>query len=250
MPEPFDKFFVAGGAVLYASGYGDDDSYLFDFDELEWQAVTNKIPNRGIASISVWDPVSETVFHHNAAGGSFMSQFNPKTNTWISRGRPGIENEGWIHYQWSGTIDPIRRKFVAIGNGNVYLWDLTSAGNLKHTTLETSGDKEILAARKPGIAYDQALDKIVAWDGGADVYTLDLDSAVWSRISPASTNTVTPSVANENGTYGRFRYIPSKNAYIVVNKKNENVYFFRLSSSPVPTKPVKPATPVSNKNNL
>lgn len=250
LPEPFDNFFVAGGTVLYASGYGDDDSYLFDFNTLEWQTITNKIPNRSIAAISVWDPVTETVFYHNAGGGSYMSQFNPKTNTWIARGNFGTENEGWIQYQWGATIDPIRRKFVAIGNGNVYIWNIADKGNLKHTKLITSGDTEILDALKPGVAYDQVLDKIVAWAGGTDVYVLDLETAVWTRIAPAATNTVTPTTSNENGTFGRFRYIPSKNAYIVVNKTNENVYFFRLSTSPTLTKPAKPAKPSSNKNNL
>jgi hypothetical protein len=49
---------------------------------------------------------------------------------------------------------------------------------------------------------------------------------------------VTPTSKEPNGTYGRFRYIPSKNVFIAVNRTSENVYFYRLTSgtgTPVPT---------------
>jgi hypothetical protein len=48
---------------------------------------------------------------------------------------------------------------------------------------------------------------------------------------PAPTNTITPTAPNQNGTYGRFRYVPSKNVFIVVNSVDENVYFYKFTSS-------------------
>ncbi len=48
---------------------------------------------------------------------------------------------------------------------------------------------------------------------------------------------------NKNGTYGRFRYIPSRSAYIVVNTVSENVYIGRLSdraAEPIPKRFLEP----------
>ena len=47
----------------------------------------------------------------------------------------------------------------------------------------------------------------------------------------------TPTDPVKNGTYGRFRYIPSKNAYVVVNGVKQNVFFYRLTKradAPIP----------------
>ena len=80
-------------------------------------------------------------------------------------------------------------------------------------------------------------DRYIAWNGGTTVYALDPVTWVWSTVLLYSGNTVTPTAPNNDGTYGRMRYIPSKNAFVVVNATNENVYFFKLSSgsTPAPT---------------
>ena len=81
----------------------------------------------------------------------------------------------------------------------------------------------------PGLAYDPVVDKIVGWTSGPSLWTLDLETLTWAEVKPAATNKVTPSKPVGNGTYGRFRYIPSKNAYIVVNSWDTNVFVYRLS---------------------
>ncbi|MCI0667930.1 MAG: hypothetical protein L0Y43_07730, partial [Methylococcaceae bacterium] len=78
---------------------------------------------------------------------------------------------------------------------------------------------------------DPVIDKLVAWAGGTDVYTLDTTTWVWTQVPLAASNTVIPTAAQANGTYGRFRYIPSRNLYIAVNAVNQDVYFFKLSGA-------------------
>jgi hypothetical protein len=101
---------------------------------------------------------------------------------------------------------------------------------LTRQLLQTKGDNDIVN-RGFGFDYDPINDKFVAWRGGADVYTLDPVTLVWSKISPSASNTVIPTAANLNGTFGRFRYIPSKNAFIVVNAVNQNVYIYKLNTA-------------------
>jgi len=36
-----------------------------------------------------------------------------------------------------------------------------------------------------------------------------------------------PTAAEDRGTFGRFRYVPSRDVFIVVNRTNENVYIYR-----------------------
>ncbi|PIE85031.1 hypothetical protein CSA08_04285 [Candidatus Gracilibacteria bacterium] len=85
----------------------------------------------------------------------------------------------------------------------------------------------------PGLAYVPTLKKFVVWNGGESLYALDGKTWKWSRIVNSNLNQIIPTQANKNGTYGRFRYIPSKNALIVVNSIYENVYIYKLEGSGV-----------------
>jgi len=57
---------------------------------------------------------------------------------------------------------------------------------------------------------------------------------VWTKVTPAVGNTVTPTGSAANGTYGRFRYVPSKDVFILVNSVDENVFVYRLNSGATP----------------
>jgi hypothetical protein len=83
----------------------------------------------------------------------------------------------------------------------------------------------------PGFVWDPIIEKFVAWSGGADVYTLDGTTHAFTRVAPAATNTVIPTAAAAQGTYGRFRYSPKYNAYVVVNSVDQNVFIYRLTDS-------------------
>jgi hypothetical protein len=54
---------------------------------------------------------------------------------------------------------------------------------------------------------------------------------------------VIPTSGASAGTYGRFRYVPSKNVFVVVNDIDEDVYIYRLSAggTPPPTDSSAPA---------
>jgi hypothetical protein len=128
---------------------------------------------------------------------------------------------------------------VRIGGGIQHIWDL-AASPMVREDLTTSNTPSVVNAQAPGFVYDSSNRQFVAWSGGATVYTLDLDTNTWTRQDPAPSNTVIPpSVTAAGGTFGRFQYIPSKNAFIAVNATNENVYIYRLSAIGVrPNAPV------------
>lgn len=88
-----------------------------------------------------------------------------------------------------------------------------------------------------GVVYDYANDRYLVWAGGSSIYILTPPSLasnpltanwVWSTITPAAENTITPSNSNTPGTYGRFWHSPSLNCCGVVNSVTEKMYVFKL----------------------
>ena len=77
-----------------------------------------------------------------------------------------------------------------------------------------------------GMVYHPDSDRMVAWSGGSDVYTLNPSTFVWTKH--ATTGAETPGESANAGTYGRFRYVPSKDIFIVVNSIDKNVFVYRL----------------------
>jgi hypothetical protein len=82
--------------------------------------------------------------------------------------------------------------------------------------------------------------QFVAWNGGDAVYTLNLDTRVWTKHPSAPTNTVIPGPQAVAGTYGRWRYVPSKNLFILANTIDEDVYFYKLSGEAMLLPPSPP----------
>ena len=78
----------------------------------------------------------------------------------------------------------------------------------------------------PGLAYHTPSGKLVAWAGGPDVYVLDLATMAWTRVP--GVGSVNPGPAASRGTFGRFRYIESRDLFIVVNDVDLDVFVYRL----------------------
>lgn len=231
VPPPVDRFCSFGAVTMYGNGNiraGNVD--CLNLDTLKWERRANAL-SYGIGALSAFDPVTRHVWVHGVGISGFLTEYDPVHDKWMARGRPRIEG-GFLQYEMTADIDPKRRLFVAAGNGRVYVWDLKQEGLIRGTEISTTGDVGFLFAISPGFVYDPVIDKFVAWQGGADVYILDIDKRVWKKQPPAPTNTVVPPPGIKRGTYGRFRYMPSKNAYILVNGVDEPVYIYRLSANP------------------
>lgn len=71
-----------------------------------------------------------------------------------------------------------------------------------------------------GFEYDPIADKLVGFAKDQKVYVLDPDKKEWVVNSP-------PGAPKENpwGPFGRWRYVPSLNAFVVVTHISENVHF-------------------------
>jgi hypothetical protein len=219
-----DRMMSFGGGNLYPCCNETTETATFDFATRAWD-TTRYAPRPDSGSpFSAIAAVDDATGHVWYLGGglSRVAEFDPVANRW------SLHAEDILLLNRTGAIDPIERKFVWFGGfGDTIAFDLDAAETAP-AAQPTTGDREIELAIFPGFAYDSVRRVLVAWSEGDDVYTLDTRTWVWTRIPADPTNTVVPGPPNMNGTFGRFRYVPSKDVFILVNNVQQNVYFYRM----------------------
>jgi len=221
-------------------GGGSGRVHLFNFDTNQWRRGAVKPTVRLSVSegaSSAYDP-SRDVFW-------LLSAFNQRFAKYDPNGSSGAGL--WTEYNTFnveiysvGAIDPVRDLFVSVEgafNHAVYVFDLKnpSAGG---TRVTTGGDRTIENTQAAGFEWDPISQAFIGWAGGTSVYKLTPPAGdwrtgtwQWSRIAAASGNSVDPGAAHERGTYGRWQYVPSVNGFVVVNRTDANVFFYKLNNA-------------------
>ncbi|MCF6225291.1 MAG: fibronectin type III domain-containing protein, partial [Xanthomonadales bacterium] len=227
-----DKFFASGGSI-WGSGGCSGGTWLYDFNavpaESGWVDIAND--KGGCGMYSAYDAATGNIWY-----GSFgnLYEFDPLnlSSPWTRR----INDTAAESFYRTAAIDPNRRKMVVLGglsggSPETVIYDISNANAVTGGVVVTNGvNEEIEESNAAGFEFDPASDKFVAWSGGNQVYTLATDSLKWSRIEPASTSLITPSIPALRGTYGRFRYVPSKNVFVLVNDMQQNMFIYKLSA--------------------
>ena len=90
--------------------------------------------------------------------------------------------------------------------------------------MATQGAEAFITAGNPGLDYDNKSDRMVGWFKGR-VYVLDDEKWIWMVNDVAGGPVDSP-----NGTYGRWRYVPTVNAFILVVAWDKNVYFYKYTT--------------------
>lgn len=220
-----DRFCSFGTSANFPASRGGPTTWCYDFNAKKWERKS-PAPGFGFGTSSAWDSVTERIWIRLNGKEGMLAEWDPVKDLWTTGARR-LEHKTW--YDQSAAIDPIGRRYVAVGGGKIRAYDLSSPGPIIQRDIQTSGPQDIVAATNPGFEYDPVIDKFVGWNGGADVFTLDPETWQWQRLPPAASNRTMPTPAAKNGTFGRFRYVPSRNVYIVVNSVRENVYIYRLT---------------------
>lgn len=243
--EHSGRFFAQGGAVSPGGG-GTSVTWLFDMRDLVWHnAGAGKDRPGGYGLASGYDPSTRSVFVRSTKA---LWRYQADTETWTQLtgfgGRPN-----WPRYEVGGNkrgaIDTRRKLFWSVGNNDFLVWDIaqgkivtdewvttgggdyTNERRVRNYTEQIfrSGGGDIYNASAPGFDYDSKADQFVAWKGGAP-YILDLQSKTWQTGSAAGA----PASQVRNGTYGRWRYLPEYNVFILINGASSNVFFYKNTS--------------------
>lgn len=210
-----DRFWVSGGALNCTAGAcGAELTWTFDFDATSWQDMQpSGDHSTGCENNSSYDPATKNVYFGDAGG---LYSYSYDSNAWSQL------NQDYI-YAMTSTIDTKRGLLVMVGGGEVWAYDIGQA-NFTQQAWATTGGDAFIENSSPGLAYDPTTDRIVGWAGGA-VYVLDVDAKVWTTYDPPGAPEPT-----QQGIFGRFRYVPTVNAFIVVTATDIDVHYFKLSS--------------------
>ncbi len=230
LPAPVDRFCAWGNSSTYPQSDYFSNVDCFDFNTSTWSLRTN-VPTIDYGGITAYDADRDLLIHHSTANGR-LNVYNWATDTW----RSGPANGEFVSYELTADYDPVRKELVGVGGGGgpqgVYTWNASNLNNLGDMRpLASTGHDGVVNILNPGVQWDPILKRIVVWGNGTNLYSLDRTTNVWQRHTPAPTNTVDPGQRADNGSFGRFRYMPRYNAYIVVNSINANVFVYKLTAS-------------------
>jgi hypothetical protein len=143
---------------------------------------------------------------------------------------------------WSVVAHDLRLWIIGAQNSVLWIMDLTNpAGGFIQKS--TTGSPTAFGS-DAGAVYHQPSRAILCWSGyGTGLRKLAIPSDpkngtyTWSTVSPAAGNSVTPSAAQPNGTYGRFNIVENmgngQSALCIVNDTTGPTYVYKLPANGV-----------------
>lgn len=220
LPPPVDRYVVIGG-------WNTPRTYALDPDHpRHWEIYADHGTGR-TGDYCAYDPIGQLLWLNTPITAGKLSQWDPLSHRWTLR----LASSPEPSYYETADIDFHRRLLVACGRGKLKVTRLAEIPALMTCrVVQASGDKEVADAPSPGFCFVPSIDEFVAWANGPDVYTLNADTWRWTRHPPAATNRAVPGPAQQWGTFGRFRYVPSRNLFILCNGVKQNVYLYRLTA--------------------
>ena len=214
--EHADRLFVFGGSMP-PCGYLGDDTWTYSFADEKWEPHTpgGPTPKAVPGIVADYDPMSKKVFLHDDTA---LYSYTLEDDAFVQL----VDGET-IDYHMSAVLEPVARKLVLVGAGDVFTYDIDSATPTR-STLTTTGADDLVGSGYPGLAFDSDSGKIVGWNGGDSAYSLDLATGTWTALTSMNG----PGDPNETGTYKRWRYVPGQGSFVLVNGPSQNAFLFRL----------------------
>jgi len=218
--------------------------------------------------VKAGDPLSGMVYVY-LANSDILASYDPVTNTLTTLSTGEVvpqRHTGQTQIRANGVLDPVRHIFLIVGEGTLGWFDLNTLNAsppaappfIDRSVEMGSGDcgsyidplnsTSLQDLNSPGLAYDSVADRVIGWAGGNTIYVIDTTQALTSTTmsckvlttypgGPPQTPLVpaqpSPTGAQYNGTFGRFRYFPALDVFAVVNDAHQNAFTFRMPN-PLP----------------
>ncbi len=241
-----DRLFITGGGLSCSGGAEATGNQVWTYNfsatgtGSKWQQMNPSVLGakpQGTynGKMASYDPTTGLVFFHDRIH-LYSYNFSSNTITQLTFSY----SEDLIGWNKTAVIDPDKRKYFAVGGGAVYRYDISSSSGYSGSRVATTGEKVIVNSDAPGLAYDPIGRRIVAWNGGNTVYFLDTSTLNWTSQSFSA-----GPAALSNGTFGRFGYLPSIDAFVTLNSVDANGTILRLRSGTITPVPTPFPTPVS-----
>jgi hypothetical protein len=209
-----DQFFSVNGSMT-PCGFLEPATWSYDFSAKKWALKVANSPSASFDTMAVYDASTKKVYVKDQMN---FYAYSPQVNTYTRLNGSDMP----IDYHLSAAIDSKRRKFVMIGDG-AYVIDL--ATNTMTAMATSNAPAFVTSQQAPGIAYDPVNDRIVAWHGGTNVYALNMDTGVWTQVA---VNAGPTAAAPQQGTFGRWGYVPQYGIFVLINDIDQNAWVFKL----------------------
>jgi hypothetical protein len=241
-----NSFVIIGAAGSHEGITASPRVHLFNLSTKQWRRG-QRYPGGGApwGGGTAYD-ASRDVFWVLPGFNMPIGKYDPNSDSWTTYGRYNIDTDS------VGSIDPTRDLFVVLDGQNkhqIVVVDLKNP-NGGGVVVPFTGDSTPLQRGGNGFDWDPVQKVFVAWAGGDAVYTLKPPSGdwrtgnwVWTKVNPSSSNTVQPTARNSNGPWSHWRYVPSVNAWMIVNRTTDNVFFYKMTSGGGTTQPTPAVTP-------
>lgn len=233
-----------------------DETICWDLDMKVWVHFPpedkTKKPYPGIGGTFIYDAVHDKAYAFGTIIRAWFSQWDPHTNVWTKlKDVPELQYD----YHRTATYDSDTNKIIVINGCNAippnmcgapepaYMMNLNTTPVTKEALSTTGSGIITTTIRNPGVFYYRPLKKVITWNGGTDLYYLDVPTQTWEKIPAAATNTVNPGASKVRGTYGRFFCDADWGLCGVVNEITTSVFLVRVSppATPPPPPPPPPA---------
>lgn len=218
-----DRFFALGGSVFSSGHAACTKPWTFDLAAKTWTRDANAAPfTPGYDCSSAYDPVTHKLWFCEFTSGTWavVHGYDFDTKAWSTL--PIGTDRGYSCV----ALDSRRGLLVTISLvGVVTAYDVR--GNAPGQVWTTSGDQAFQNgdAWEGGFDYDPVSDKLVGWRRDK-VYVLDPGTKVWTSYAPAGAPATTAA-----GIFGRWRYVPSVDAFILLTSTDDDVHFYKMPST-------------------
>jgi len=220
-----DRILMFGGSLYRDGAARDSAMWHFHPKPALWQRGA-AAPLTGWPAAAV-DPRTGRYFVHVQYS---LLEYRPVENRWIRRS-PRQDHVG----EGTAAIDPVGNRFYVLGSGRLWYYDLNRLVSLTRRRADSFGDTGIERRHAPGLEYDPARRRLVAWDGGRSVWSLDPVALEWLRHTGAEGPAPERMGVRggrrrlkSNGVFGRWRYLPEFDVFIGVNGAHDNVWVYRM----------------------
>lgn len=244
--EQLDALLDGRGSVGFIECNGQDkEAVLWYFSENRWEWWADPVQHiddlpypteysfGGTGAAAAVHPITKDVWFVPQRGGGRITRWNPTTDVWT---QGASDNVLYLTLHKVAVIDSQRNSLIILRERSpeAYLYivpldgfaeGVTRAQDYRVTTTGDNGFLSVDDGKRITMDYDPVGDQLVAWAGGSEIYTLDLDTLVWTQHTVPG---AVPSAASTAGTYGRFRYVASIDKFVLMRHIGENVFLLDL----------------------
>lgn len=205
--------YVVGGGQFAGSSTPGPQAWKYEIATAHWSTFADPPSAGGHAGLV--DP-GDGKLYYNRAGHVI---YDKVTDSW--KNPPG-QNGACCNGGLSAMIyAPSSDEIFWLGNNWAVF--IARAEFSTHPPTAIANQPAMISRRYLGATYYDPEDKILLWDGGATIVTLDPITKEWEELAPGGTP---PGDAFSTGTFGRFSYCAGR--VVLVNGVNEPLLYLSM----------------------